>query len=332
MNESNNDRQHPSPYESSLVRSRLLLYLKGLAMGLGDSVPGVSGGTIAVITNIYDRLIYSIRAVDLAACKLLIAGRFTEFWLHINGNFLLILVLGIFSGLLVSANTALFLLQNYFEPLMAFFIGLVLASIWLLKDNFKFRHWQNLVALLAGISVASWVGTIDPANATMSYAYVFVSGAVAICAMILPGLSGAFVLLLLGVYEFILRALIEFNIPYILVFVSGCVIGLLAFSRVLAWLLGSYHQLSYGFITGMLLGSLTVLWPWQQTQSYYTDRAGELHALHAVNVWPLNYTELTGGDAMLIASLVAVVAGALVVILLHRFAGSNSLSRSETTG
>jgi len=332
MSESSSDQQQPAQLPSSVARSRLRLYLKGLAMGLGDSVPGVSGGTIAVITGIYDRLIFSIRAVDLAACKLLITGRFIDFWRHINGNFLLILGLGIFSGLLLSANTVLFLLENYFEPLMAFFIGLVLASVWLLQDNFEFRKWQNLVALVAGMLAAIWVGTIDPVNATLSYVYVFVSGAVAICAMILPGLSGAFVLLLLGVYEFILNALVDFNIPYILVFVAGCVIGLLAFSRVLAWLLGNYHQLSYGFITGMLLGSLSVLWPWQQTQSYYTDSAGELQALHAVNVWPLNYTELTGGDAMLIASLVGMVMGSLLVIVLHRFAGSNSRSRSETMG
>ena len=202
-------------------------------MGLGDSVPGVSGGTIAVITNIYDQLIFSIRAIDLAACKLLLAGRFAEFWRHINGNFLLILTAGIFSGLLISTNTVLFLLENYFEPLMAFFIGLVLASLWLLKDNFNFRKWQNLIALLTGMSVAIWVGFINPANASLSFGYVFVSGAIAICAMILPGLSGAFVLILLGVYEFILQALIDFNFPYILVFASGCVVGLLAFSRVL---------------------------------------------------------------------------------------------------
>ncbi len=249
-------------------RDKFMLYLKGVAMGLGDSVPGISGGTIAVITRIYDELIFSIRAVDVEACRLLLGGQFKAFWRHINGTFLLLLATGILSGLLVSANTVLFLLENYFPPLMAFFIGMVLTSSWLLKNEFSASHWQNLVALLLGLSLALSIAFISPRSAELSLVYIFVSGAIAISAMILPGLSGAFILLLLDVYEFILGALLSFDLPYIAAFMLGCGIGLLAFSRLLSWLLRQQHQLSYAFITGMLLGSVSALWPWQQGSGF----------------------------------------------------------------
>lgn len=251
-------------------RDKLMLFSKGVAMGLGDSVPGISGGTIAVITKIYDQLVFSISSVDLRACGLFFTGQFKAFWQHINGTFLLILALGILSGLLVSANTVLFLLENYFAPLMAFFIGMVLASSALLRHEFSLSAWQNILALFLGLLLAMSIGFITPRSAELSLIYVFFSGAIAISAMILPGLSGAFILLLLGVYEFILGALLGFDLPYILVFMLGCVVGLLAFSRVLSWLLRDHHQLSYGFITGMLLGSVSALWPWQGEQGGYT--------------------------------------------------------------
>lgn len=278
------------PASTASPRDKFMLYFKGVAMGLGDSVPGISGGTIAVITKIYDQLVFSIRAVDLSACGLLLSGQFKLAWQHINGTFLFILALGILSGLLVSANTVLFLLENYFAPLMAFFIGMVLASSALLRHEFSLGAWQNVLALFLGLLFAMSVGFISPRSAELSLLYVFFSGAVAISAMILPGLSGAFILLLLGVYEFILNALLNFDLPYILAFVSGCAVGLLAFSRVLSWLLRDHHQLSYGFITGMLLGSVSALWPWPNSDAPYT---------------------------MLIPALLCLVLGVAVVVLLQ---------------
>jgi len=270
-------------------RGKLMLFLKGVAMGLGDSVPGISGGTIAVITKIYDQLVFSICAVDLRACGLFFTGQFRACWEYINGTFLLVLALGILSGLLVSANTVLFLLENYFVPLMAFFIGMVLASSALLRHEFSFSAWQNILALFLGLLLAVSIGFITPRSAELSLITVFFSGAIAISAMILPGLSGAFILLLLGVYEFILSALIGFDLPTILVFVLGCGVGLLVFSRVLSWLLRVHYQLSYGFITGMLLGSVSALWPWQQAEDY----------------------------TMLLPALLCLVLGAAVVVLLQ---------------
>ncbi len=270
-------------------------------MGLGDSVPGISGGTIAVITKIYDQLVFSIRAIDLQAGKLLFSGRVAAAWQHVNGSFLLILALGILSGLLVSANTVLFLLENYFPPLMAFFIGMVLSSIWLLRNEFSLAVWQNVVALLLGLLLTLGTGFISPRSTELSLLYIFFSGALAVSAMILPGLSGAFILLLLGVYKFILDALVNFNWPYIFVFGLGCAVGLLAFSRVLSWLLRQHHQLAYGFIVGMLSGSVSALWPWQ----------------HA------------GQATMGMASLLASVFGVVLVVALQIVFVSNPLERSD---
>jgi putative membrane protein len=177
---------------------------------------------------------------------------------------------------------------------MAFFIGMVLASSALLRNEFSLGTWQNILALFLGLLLAMSIGFITPRSAELSLIYVFFSGAIAISAMILPGLSGAFILLLLGVYEFILGALLGFDLPYILAFMLGCGVGLLAFSRVLSWLLRAHHELSYGFITGMLLGSISALWPWQQAQA----EAGE-------------------GYTMLLPALVCLVLGVVVVVLLQ---------------
>lgn len=295
-----------------------LLYAKGIAMGLGDSVPGISGGTIAVITNIYDSLIYSIRSVDIAVAKLALQGRFAESWRRINGNFLLILALGILTGLIISANTVLYLLENQFETLMGFFVGLVLASSYLLLPQIQLKQFSQVLALLFGIAVTVSIGLLEPVTAQPSLSYLFFSGALAICAMILPGLSGAFILLLLGAYQHMLSALVGLELLTIAVFMLGCVCGLLVFSRLLAWLLRNYHQLTYSLIIGLLLGSLGVLWPWQQVLEVFTDTDGEQHVLQTGLLWPLNYTESTGQDPHLLAVVVAVLVGGGLVLGLSK--------------
>jgi len=293
-------------------------------MGLGDSVPGVSGGTIAVITRIYDELIYSIRSVDERALGLVFTGQIGAAWRHVNGNFLLTLALGILSGLLVSANTVLYLLEHRFEALMGFFIGLVMASTVLLLRQFQLARPANLLALLLGCMLTVGVGLLEPAVTELSLVYLFFCGLIAICAMILPGLSGAFILLLLGAYESMLAALTGLQWAVIAVFVSGCVVGLLAFSRLLALALRRFHELSYGFITGLLLGSLSVLWPWQRALSYYVDSHGQQQVLQTANVWPLTYTEQTGLEPQSALVAVCMICGLLTVFGLNKFFASRS--------
>lgn len=295
----------------------LLLFLKGIAMGVGDSIPGVSGGTIAVITNIYEELIQSLSKIDIGALRLFFSGSFSKFWLHINGKFLLTLALGMLSGLLVSANTILYLLENRFEILMAFFIGLVFSSVWFLKSEVDWRVLKNLCGALLGLIIAVAVSMIPPQLTAINYLTIFLSGMVAICAMILPGLSGAFILLILGVYEFILSALTSIQLDFIFVFGAGCAIGLVSFTHLLAWLLKKYHALAYSVICGMLLGSVNSLWPWQQLKASYADSAGEVHPLSSENLSPFSYSELTGNDAYFWAALASLFFGCLVVIILH---------------
>ena len=302
---------------SILNYSSLVLFLKGVAMGLGDSVPGVSGGTIAVITNIYERLIFAIHSIDGTAVRNLFAMKFAKFWQHIDGNFLLLLALGVLSGLIISANTVLYLLASYPEPLMSFFVGLVLASIWILRSQYERNSYAIWAAILFGVGIAILVGNLEPRTANVSPVYVFICGAIGICAMILPGLSGALILLLLGVYQFVLTALVQFDIVYIIVFAAGCIVGLLGFSRVLASLLKNYHNLTFGFISGMLLGSVYALWPWQQAISFYIDSSGVQHPLQTVNIWPLNYTETTGNPSWLAISLISFVGGIALVVYLY---------------
>lgn len=293
------------------------LYCKGLAMGLGDSVPGISGGTIAVITEIYDQLIYSIRSFDLQALRLVARGRFAECWRHVNGMFLLLIGLGMLSGLLLSANTVLYLLDNHRESLMAFFIGLVLASVTLLRKEYTAGSLAGAIALVLGVLLTTGVGLLDGLQPTVSMPYLFICGAIAICAMILPGLSGAFILILLGAYQYMLEALLAFELPSILVFSAGCLCGLLAFSRLIALLLRRFHELAYAFISGMLLGSLFILWPWQQTVSSYLDADGEAHTLRTLPVWPLNYAEVSGQQPGIALAVLMALFGMLAVWGLH---------------
>jgi len=287
--------------------------LKGMAMGAADSVPGVSGGTIAVIARIYDELIFSIRSINLAALRVLYKDGIARAWDYINGSFLLALFIGIVVSLRLSAGLVLYLLENHFEPLMAFFIGLVFASCWSLKAEFRQRTLGIAVALLCGMAVTLLVGLMSPQTGTASGIYLFFCGLVAICAMILPGLSGAFLLLVLGVYDYVLTAVIELNLTIIFIFVSGCGLGLLLFSRVLAWTLSRYRDLSYAFLTGMLLASIEILWPWQMATSTFVDLDGHITVLQSSNVSPSSYMQVTGQEPQFLAVCVTLVAGFLLI-------------------
>ncbi len=310
-------RGHPA---APLARRRLGLYLKGLAMGLGDAVPGVSGGTIAVLTGVYGALVRSIRAVDGTALRLLARGRMAALWERIDGGFLSVLALGVLSGLLLSANTALYLLDRHPEALMAFFIGLVLAGAWLLGTGCGLRRWPNLLACALGAGLVASTGLVAPGAPAASHGILFLSGALAACAMLLPGLSGAYILLLLGMYRFVLEAFTGFRLGQLAVFAAGCALGLALFSRLAAWLLLRHRRISHAAITGMLLGSVWTLWPWRRAVGAAAPDGR--HPARTVNVLPSDYLEATGNDPALAASLLCAAFGAALVPLLRRVAGT----------
>ena len=297
----------------------LLVCAKGMIMGISDSVPGVSGGTIAVAANIYDRIIYAIRAIDAGALRLLLAGRLKECWRHVDGTFLLALGLGIGSGLLLSANLIVYLIENNPEPLRAFFIGLIAAAIWMLRGETVLRDWRNALPAAAGALFVLLVSMASPGEIRPSNFYLFLCGMIAVSAMLLPGLSGAFILLLLGAYQYMLVALTGFDIPVLLIFLAGCVLGVLLMSRIVGWLLRRHRRRAYGVICGLLAGSIPVLWPWQTA----TDSGAAMQFLANRPVAPAEYMELTGREPMILICLAALLAGLGLTLAARRSSRRN---------
>lgn len=234
-------------------------------MGAADTVPGVSGGTIAFVTNIYEELILSIQHCNLRALRILFSQGFQPAWKYINGNFLLTLFAGIATAALLLASVVTYLLDNFEDQVMAFFMGLILASSLFLRNQIKTWSLPRLVFVMLGLLLAVLVNFLPQGQENSASWFIFCSGAIAICAMILPGISGAFILVLLGSYESVLLALSELNLTLLGVFIAGCAIGLIAFSNLLAYLLKHHHENTMATLLGVLLGSIYGLLP----QAYF---------------------------------------------------------------
>lgn len=295
-----------------------LLALKGCAMGMADVVPGVSGGTIAFISGIYEELIASIRSVDLTALGLLSRLRFRELWRHINGNFLFSVLLGIAVAIFSLARLMTYLLAHHPIAIWSFFFGLIVASALLVSHEVKRWHAGPVVALLAGTLLAYWITVVSPAQTPDTWWFILLSGAVAICAMILPGISGAFILLLMGKYQFIMQAVGEFNIGVIALFAIGAVAGIISFSHLLSWLLRRYHDRTIALLMGFMLGSLNKVWPWKEVLETYTDSHGAVHSLVERNVLPGTFSDLTGMESQVWQAASLAVAGFLLIYLIER--------------
>ncbi len=249
------------------LKDYAVLTLKGMAMGAADVVPGVSGGTIAFIAGIYDELIDSIKSIDMYALKQLFSGKITAFWKSINGNFLVALLLGIGISVFSLAKLITYLLVT--EPVLvwSFFFGLVLASTWFVSKDIKEWGWKTIVGFLAGAVIAFYITVATPANTPDSWWFIFLCGAIAICAMILPGISGSFILVLLGKYFFIMEAVKTLDLFVIGVFAAGAVMGITTFSRVLSFALKNFRNITMSVLAGFMLGSLNKVWPWKVVES-----------------------------------------------------------------
>ncbi len=296
-----------------------MLFTKGAGMGAADVVPGVSGGTIAFITGIYEELLGSIRSIDGEAVKLLLRFQLADFWRHINGSFLVVLLAGIGFSVVSLSRVILFLLENYPEMLWSFFFGLIVASALVVGK--KIARWTPGVILvgLVGAAIAYYITVATPTQTPEAYWFIFLSGAIAICAMILPGISGSFLLVLLAKYEFILNAVKELRLSIIAVFGLGCLVGILSFSHVLNWALKNYHSATIALLTGFMVGSLNKVWPWKETLETYTDRHGVVKPLLQENVLPGTYESLAGQESYLGYAIVLAIFGFLLVYLIDRF-------------
>lgn len=263
-----------------------LLVLKGMGMGAADVVPGVSGGTIAFIVGIYDELIQSINSIDLTALRLFLTGRFAEAWTRVNGYFLLSILAGIGISVFSLAKIITWLLTNHPVLVWAFFFGLVLASAWLVAKDVTRWTWKTVLGFVAGTVAAYFITVATPAETPSNLLFVFVCGAVAICAMILPGISGSFILVLLGKYFYIMDAVKSLRLLVLGVFAAGACVGITTFSRLLSFALSHVRNLTLAVLSGFMLGSLNKVWPWKETLSTYTDSHGVVKPLIERNVLP----------------------------------------------
>ncbi|TVP57045.1 MAG: DUF368 domain-containing protein [Halomonadaceae bacterium] len=274
-------------------------------MGAADIVPGVSGGTIALITGIYLRLLSALGALPTAAVTLLRQRQWGPFWQRIEGNFLLLLGLGILSSIFLLANLITWLLLEHTVLLWSFFTGLILAAIVFLARQIS--QWSFLAGLLLvlGALVAWSITRMTPVEPQLSYWVIFGGGALAISAMILPGISGSFILLLLGLYGPVLQAVRDLDFALLLVFAAGCLTGLLGFARLVAEALRQFPGQTLALLTGFMIGALPAVWPWQQ-------------AVSGDNLTPFDYAQLTGEPHLLPWALMLVLLGAVMVLVLEK--------------
>lgn len=253
------------------LKDYAFLVLKGMGMGAADVVPGVSGGTIAFIVGIYDELINSIKSINGKSLKLFFTGKFAAFWKMINGSFLFSILLGIGISVFSLAKIITWLLVEHPILVWSFFFGLVLASTWFVAKDIKGWNWKTILGFVVGVVVAFYITVATPAETPSYLWFIFLCGAIAICAMILPGISGSFILVLLGKYFFIMDAVKTLDLVIIAVFGAGAVVGITSFSRILSYALKHVRNITLAVLSGFMLGSLNKVWPWKEQITTVVD-------------------------------------------------------------
>ena len=322
----------------------LVVSLKGVAMGAADAVPGVSGGTIAFISGIYEELITTISNIDIGLLKTIKTEGLATFWRKLNGNFILALLCGIILSFVSFMQLAKYLIEH--EPVLiwSFFFGLIVASIYFIGKQINSWRPRVLISLTLGAAVAFYISTLPPLSSNSGSLFLFIAGAIAICAMILPGIAGSFILLILGAYKTLSDAIHDLDIKKIALFAGGAIIGLLSFSRVLKWLFKNYHNCTLAVLTGFIFGSLNKVWPWKITTKVWNKALGKelafsdisnvgtlsihqqetqdfetLKLIAEKSVLPSTYSNLNQGvDAQLLWAICLMIVGFLTIFLLEK--------------
>ncbi len=291
------------------------LVLKGLAMGAANVIPGVSGGTIAFITGIYERLINALKAFDLEALKLLFAREWSAFAAKTDILFLASVLSGVAISIVSLAKVFELAFEYYEVYTLAFFFGLIIASILGVGRQISKYNFANVFALILGVVIAAGIALLPPAEPNASFLYLTLCGAVAICSMILPGLSGSYILLLMGNYILVLQAISSFNFDILLPIAIGCIVGLLVFARLLSYLFKNFRDFTISILTGFVAGSLAIIWPWKVTL-YMTLETGKEKATGYRWFLP-------DVDPPFFIALGLAVVGFFLVWLMERFASGN---------
>lgn len=299
-------------------KNYLLITLRGLGMGAADVIPGVSGGTIAFITGIYEELINSIKSFNAAFVQKLFKEGIAAAWKHVNGTFLVALLTGVLISIFSLARLFSWLLENYELMVWAFFFGLIVGSA--IHVGRQITRWNpfSILMLLAGTAIAWYITVAAPATTPESYWFIFLSGGIAICAMILPGISGSFILLLLGKYEFMLNVIRDMQISLLAVFAAGCAAGLITFSNVIAWLFRHFRNATLALLTGFMIGSLNKLWPWKEVIETRINSDGQVVPFLERSILPHTFESLYNLPSQLGPVVLLALAG-LAVILVFEF-------------
>lgn len=306
--------------QKSILATYAPVLLKGMAMGAADIVPGVSGGTIAFITGIYERLLKALKSFTPQVLVMLRRQGLAATWRHVDGSFLVCLFGGVLLSIVLFSHLITLALSMYPLQIWGFFLGLILASAVYLAKTLSLFHWRLLAALALGVVGAVVFSSIKPVSVPVNTLTVFCAGCIAICAMILPGVSGSFLLLVMGMYTVMIGAVTEGNIAILATFFAGCVCGLLVFSHLLYWLLQRYRQVTIAVLTGFLLGAAVVVWPWKHILEVTINRQGEEVVLAQENVWPWVYSAITGQESQWISVTLVSLVGAVLILLLESMA------------
>ncbi len=297
------------------LKDYFTITLKGMAMGAADVVPGVSGGTIAFITGIYQELISTISGINLDLLKTWKEDGLRAMWKEANGAFLVALLSGILISIFTIMRLTNYLLEEHPILIWSFFFGLILASIWFVAKQIPKWNFRIVLALLIGAAIAVYIVMLPPLGANTNLWFLFLAGSIAVCAMILPGISGAFILVLLGSYKTVTEAAHDFDFKIIGVVALGAIVGLLTFSRLLKWLFEHYSSITLAVLTGFIAGSLNKIWPWKEVLE--SEKFGEKTiVIRDMSVWPTNFQ----GESHILAALALILAGFTLILILERVA------------
>jgi putative membrane protein len=308
----------------------IVICLKGIAMGAADVVPGVSGGTIAFISGIYEELIETIHKLNFGFFRILRKEGFVKAWKQYNLGFLLVLMLGIFTSILSLAKLITWLLANHPILVWSFFFGLIIASIVYIAKQITRWNWLSILAIILAAGLSYYITIIEPMGSPESTWFLFFAGFIAIIAMILPGISGSFILLLLGAYEAVIGTITQFIAGItamdwalfseafikIMVFALGAILGLKAFSRVLNWMFKHHKNTTLAVLTGFMIGALNKIWPWKEVLKYRTNHSGEEVPFLEKSILPSQYAD----NPQLLYAILFIVLGFLTIFLLERIA------------
>lgn len=309
---------------SSHAKPRLIsTFFKGIAMGAADVVPGVSGGTIAFITGIYETLITTIDSLDFGLFKHIKKEGFKSAWAHYNLSFLAVLLLGIATSIVSLAKLITYLLEHHPVLVWAFFFGLIIASIIFIIKQIKTWNLSAIVGMVVAAGLSFWITIVPPMSEGQPLWFLFIAGFIAIIAMILPGLSGAFILLLLGAYEIVIGSItgvlegiagdssvLGTSVLQLLVFAIGAVAGLKTFSKALRWMFDHYKNTTLAVLTGFMIGALNKVWPWKDVLSYRTNHSGEQVPFLEKSVLPGQFD----GDPKIVLAVACALFGCFLIL------------------